>query len=346
MCCLLVATKRPDLETLQKIASSNRDGAGIAWYNDKGKCEYQKGFNDVNEVNAFLDLIKPPYAIHFRLASIGGKSELLTHPFEVSYESALKLNGECEKLLFHNGHIHDWEKLALAGGILEMEGDVSDTRALAAIIHSHKDNGRKFLSSLKNKFVLMNSEFRRFQLIGDFTEDDGIFYSNTFWKWRQGNHSYSSYHNILDAECVGGECWENEGGTVKTKSLTEESKELGFLASLSKKAKKKILKRLRKLETPYLHKEIKETCPLCKCELPEYRVNLLNQLGYKGLDRVCYQCEKIFTEEERNPQKNNETDKRIHEQPDSNFQPGFAMSDSTKKILGIPIGSDKNMNFR
>ena len=79
---------------LQKIASSNRDGAGIAWFGTN-QCEYIKGIDSPENLNKILDTIKPPYAIHFRLASAGGKDLLLTHPFEISIMGIFMTGNVC-----------------------------------------------------------------------------------------------------------------------------------------------------------------------------------------------------------------------------------------------------------
>lgn len=346
MCCLLVATKLPTLEVLEKIGMCNRDGFGVGYYNNKGKCQYIKGIKTAKEV---FELVKEinifPIAIHARLSSQGGKSELLTHPFEISPKSQLRLEGECNKLLFHNGHVGLFEDKAIIADVdLPKNEPLSDTRAIAMICSKHRDNGARFLHSLNNKFVVMDAKIGKFRLIPfeGFVKEDGIYYSNTFWKFRcnTNSHTYASYHGN-DYE------WEGRSHYPIANQKKDEKGfiDLGYFAKLTKKAKRKLFKRLGITENPNNKSESEtnplesddiELCTFCNHYMSEQRITQLDNMGCKEADRMCWECEKNFYKKEE------ETPTKIHEQSQANFQlpldkKYIKMSDNTKKILGIPL---------
>lgn len=145
MCVIYVAnTKWPDEEELARGSDKNDDGAGIAWLAGvKGTLmvHWQKGFKDHTEILEFIKTknIPLPAIIHFRTVSVGGKCPELCHPFPVVEGAPLWLAGYAEQVIFHNGHIGNWEDLVLKAGIAsdeEFPGGVwSDTRGLAWLMH-------------------------------------------------------------------------------------------------------------------------------------------------------------------------------------------------------------------
>ncbi len=182
MCIILIAEKeKPSLEILEKCEQTNSHGIGIAWLNDNNLAEYRKNIT-LEKTYELTQSLELPFCVHMRLASCGGHSELLCHPFEVSKDSPLKLEGECEKLLMHNGHVHGWEKFLAAKGIyLEKDSKepMSDTRAIAMIIAENE----RFLSLLDGNFVLFDGPNHKIKMYGNFTEENGIHFSNMHWKF-------------------------------------------------------------------------------------------------------------------------------------------------------------------
>lgn len=265
MCVILACkNKKPSLEILNKCHGRNSDGAGVGWFNSDGKVQYRKGLLDSSEVYKFIQHLELPFVIHFRAASIGGKSLLLTHPFEVTKESVLKMEGSTDKVVFHNGHVSDWE-IYLAAANIEPDNKqpMSDTRAMAMI--AANDN-TKFLRRAKGHYVVMDSKDVRFYLYGKFDEEDGIAYSNLFWKYygentnssynRNSSHNGTTYfkkpncNQMSDYYGEDGE-WESLVGKTfsptgcssgGTKSITIPTS----LDGLSKKQRKKMLKRMKK----------------------------------------------------------------------------------------------------
>jgi hypothetical protein len=144
MCVIYTCnTKLPDDAELKRGATRNSDGAGVAWLTslpeEGGKLtvQWQKGLKDDEEVKKFIkdQNIPFPLVIHFRTASVGGVSAGLTHPFPTIQDVPLWTAGQAPEVLFHNGHLSNWDDLVLNVGLPSTErfpdGVWSDTRALA-----------------------------------------------------------------------------------------------------------------------------------------------------------------------------------------------------------------------
>lgn len=140
MCVIYVCrTAIPPLEELA-AGAMNDDGAGVAWVdviNGKPRVRWKKGLKDENAVHEVVKDLKPPVMIHFRLATIGGDTPLLTHPFPLTERAPLELEGNTVAVLAHNGHWHKWDDtlkdLCARSGKLLPAGPWSDSRAMAWI---------------------------------------------------------------------------------------------------------------------------------------------------------------------------------------------------------------------
>lgn len=194
MCCILVVEKKsPSWDILEKCNAKNDDGCSVSWLNDNGNAEYKKGLK-LKELWEIIPNIPLPYVLHFRLASIGiAIDPLLTHPFEVSEDSPLRLQGEAKKLLIHNGTIKEYEWLLAGAGIdLNKSELMSDTRAIAKVIS--KDN-EKLLWKLPGNFVIVDSIRDRVRMVGNWIIEDGIHYSNTLWKYHNSGQCCVGHNN-------------------------------------------------------------------------------------------------------------------------------------------------------
>jgi hypothetical protein len=134
------STAFPPEEELKRGAYRNDDGGGIAWLEKERGEEvvfWKKGLLDAEEILTFIkkQKIGLPAVIHFRTASVGGKDPELAHPFPLGEGSPTWEEGHAETVLFHNGHLSNWDDLILRAGLCTQEkfpdGSWSDSRALA-----------------------------------------------------------------------------------------------------------------------------------------------------------------------------------------------------------------------
>ena len=89
MCVIIIADKKnPPKSLLKKAEDHNRDGAGIAWIDQKEGCvRWVKGKNlTAKKIKKLIKErnIKVPYVIHFRIGTVGSVSDQLSHPFPLS----------------------------------------------------------------------------------------------------------------------------------------------------------------------------------------------------------------------------------------------------------------------
>lgn len=183
MCVIAVVDNskfRPSLEDLQAMEITNPDGGGIAWI-DGHYVIWKKSISSA-EIAEIQHRITPPYIIHFRLASIGGKSPMLCHPFPVTKEVGTDLKGKIKgKVLFHNGHWREWKKICLdiviRSGHKFIKKPHSDTRAIAWLASIY---GTDMLSLLNEKIAILSPD--GVEIFGDDWENyKGYVVSNIYW---------------------------------------------------------------------------------------------------------------------------------------------------------------------
>ena len=226
----------PSKKIFSQCFSSNDDGAGFM-FPVNGKVHYEKGFMSFTAFKKGLkaaikkysvDTKDTPMVFHFRIQSQGGVKAELTHPFPVtrSYDDMRKLSGDVNLCCVHNGIIDFASSYKVV--------DYSDTmefirEVLFPLTHKqettyHKNktlmgmleyllNGNRFAIMDKNGYV---------ELIGNWIEDGGVFYSNTSYKqhtfvkasslskdWYQdkflsGYDDYDSYNDKYDEYYLAG----------------------------------------------------------------------------------------------------------------------------------------------
>jgi len=113
--CVIIACrdKFPDLETLEQAEEHNKDGGGVAWVEDN-KVKFLKGLNSAT-INRMIkkEKLTLPCIIHFRICTVGGVCDELTHPFPINKTASTKINGKVDSVLFHNGSYNNWDELLL-----------------------------------------------------------------------------------------------------------------------------------------------------------------------------------------------------------------------------------------
>lgn len=189
MCVIMASAtgKRIPEHWLELGYESNQHGAGLAW-RDAKRVHWRKGLN----LNEFMDAYRKipenaKHVTHFRIASCGGIGNELTHPFPLTDDATLLLEGSTRgAVLFHNGHYHMYrtkleDMAAKSGGTIKIPfGPWSDSRAMAYIAHKL---GPGVLPFFDEKIIYFSPD--RFDVYG--TEGnkwilrDGIHLSNNGW---------------------------------------------------------------------------------------------------------------------------------------------------------------------
>ncbi len=174
MCVVLIAdTVRPSEDMVAKSWKANSDGAGVAW-REGGYVHWAKGLGEA-EMQKFCRELPTPFIAHFRIASVGGVRDVLTHPFPISKDVSLELRGKTKDyVLFHNGTWHNW-RTSLLDSIKGTNwkvpsGKWSDARALAWMA-AHYDIG--VLEMINEKVAAFGPEKGQLEVFGKAGGQDG-----------------------------------------------------------------------------------------------------------------------------------------------------------------------------
>lgn len=189
--CIIIASPEGKLiedNILDDAGSTNRDGNGLAWYTaGSPTVNWKKGLN-TEALKALIKEIaadgKTPYVAHFRIATVGGTCDELTHPFSIDERASIETEGTAEQLLFHNGSVANWKELlfqaVVRSGKKLPPPPWSDTRALAWALHVY---GPHFIGLLENysRFLVFDAKQpadRRFLMWGKWSRYKDCYFSN------------------------------------------------------------------------------------------------------------------------------------------------------------------------
>lgn len=206
MCVILVCVdKKPSYNTVHQCFRENPDGFGIAWCENE-KIKYKKGITTVDKIYEQIQAVELPFTCHFRKASVGGYSRYLHHPFEITDKSELKLEGECDRILFHNGTFPYWRATLEAAQLTipkeningaMVEEPMSDSRSIAMVLAKLGGPSDKYeiLRHIGDHFIVFDAKDNKIWMYGDFPLEDGINFSNLKWKTYHHQTSYIGYHS-------------------------------------------------------------------------------------------------------------------------------------------------------
>lgn len=206
--CVIYAcgTALPPLDELERGFRVNDDGAGLAWLKKNSKGEemvfWKKDFKNDKELLAYVEAEKIPFplVIHFRTASVGGKTPELAHPFPVWTGVPTWLEGQATSVLFHNGHLSKWEDMVVAAAMGAREqvplGPWSDTRALAWLAHLKGPGIIPFLSDTSR--VLIFSSIPNTEEGAKYMRSDDHFSYWGKWVYPKDGEAYRGYFQSID----------------------------------------------------------------------------------------------------------------------------------------------------
>lgn len=196
--------KTPALETLSLCWNTNPHGAGFAMRNhrmDRSKCHFiiHKGYM---EWSAFCKAYKDhdlgnydgELFLHFRIATHGGINPGCTHPFPVygADKNLLKVQHlYTDTVMIHNGVLPCTPRCE----------DISDTMELALRLSKYQlselPSALAMLEGFTEPSKLAFLTSKGVTLMGNWTNIDGVQYSNTHWQSKTkkncGHHHTSAY---------------------------------------------------------------------------------------------------------------------------------------------------------
>ena len=198
MCVLAIANAGAEFtrDTLSAMFYANDDGAGWAYAKD-GKIYFSKGYTNVNKfIKAVLKLpVDCERMVHCRIATHGGISKPLTHPFPVSrdYRKMEMLNGVLSSgyILAHNGILSNFSPAQ----------NHSDTEELVRCLANVKcdlmgEDMREIINTLiaGSRVAILNTDGKINRYGTGWTQIDGIWFSNTNFKYYMNNYCTRAYN--------------------------------------------------------------------------------------------------------------------------------------------------------
>lgn len=163
MCVIAVVEReaqRPTIEMVQEMWKQNPAGGGVAWRDPvAGQVAWHKMLT-LDEIIQYNSVLPVPYVLHFRIPSVGGYDQALTHPFPVDPDVSLDAEGHADHVLFHNGTWNDWKDLLLKVLLNRPtchlpDGQWSDSRAMAYLASVL---GVGFLNLINEKITVFSME--------------------------------------------------------------------------------------------------------------------------------------------------------------------------------------------
>lgn len=163
----------------------NSDGAGIM-YNNKEDVIIKKGFMNYDDFIKYAVTLPEDCdrVYHFRIATAGKVSKEVCHPYPVvnNVKKMMCTDVVCDIGAAHNGII-SW-----CTPVKQLKSSTSDSMIfLSSYVYPHRntvfksESFREILSHASGgKFAFMNKN--TVKLIGNFIEDNGVFYSNSTYK--------------------------------------------------------------------------------------------------------------------------------------------------------------------
>lgn len=195
MCIIVVKPHdkpMPSKAILKHCWDNNDDGAGYMFPDGKNVI-IKKGFMKFDNFykSLIFDYAKSgrftPFVLHFRISTQAGVNEECTHPFPLSREMAdlRKTRVKSPIAIAHNGVI-DLTKSGYSTTVTYSDTMKFITDYASLIIKNkdfYKDEDTLLLLDrlVGGRLAIMDYE-GHIQMIGDFKEDDGIFYSNETYK--------------------------------------------------------------------------------------------------------------------------------------------------------------------
>ena len=217
MCVIFVVQeKRLEPDQVSDAFTANNAGGGVAWRSERvgGKVpvvRWKKGLS-LEEMCKACATLPIPYIAHFRIPSTGGEGKTLCHPFPVTPEVELELEGETPNyVLFHNGTWvpwkHELKQLLLAKGVKLPPGSWSDTRALALYTYHF---GTNILDIMDEKAATLSPTDLQLYASGwSLLEGSGIWASNKGWESKGSFKPLKPYvkpTDTIDGDYYGGDC--------------------------------------------------------------------------------------------------------------------------------------------
>lgn len=201
--CIIAAkpagVKMPDEATITRMWYRNPDGAGIMYVAD-GKVRIDKGFMKLTDLKAHLekvrqrvDLDATSVVMHFRITTHGGTCPANCHPFPItrSVKALQTLHQSAPIGIAHNGVIPITPRKGISDTMEYIATQLAPLYDMKRDFVKDKNAMELVRNAIGSKMAFLTAS-NEIYLIGEFTEHEGIKYSNSSYE-EYRFPSYTSY---------------------------------------------------------------------------------------------------------------------------------------------------------
>ena len=195
--CIIIAKKAGeplDMDFLEKSirtsAKRNNDGAGYAIKTPEGNVEFDKGFfNTESFIRAIRNLDigdDTEFVAHLRYTTAGKTDQHGCHPYVA--DPTLIRNTSLPKvtapLVFHNGTFYSYRKTGNDSDTFNFVKDALSKPGAVDMLEEMKTTKNPMLDTILsfNKLAIMRPD-NELLLLGDFIYEEGLYMSNTYYKF-------------------------------------------------------------------------------------------------------------------------------------------------------------------
>ena len=186
----------PGKKTLRRCFDNNDDGAGYM-FADGREVHILKGFMTFDKFWKSLKESRQkygediPYVMHFRIGTQGGNTKDLTHPFPLSEDmnELRKVKDKCEIGIAHNGIIDLTTSYSKKVDYSDTMKFITDYLSLIITNMKYYREPRtlRLIKELAGSKLAILDKNKHCELIGEFIEENGIYYSN--YSYRQPRYT-------------------------------------------------------------------------------------------------------------------------------------------------------------
>ena len=209
MCVIIFSPckgSRPSARTLELCEKANPHGIGIVTQGNSKMYSVSKGVS-MDYLKKALANTDGAIAIHFRYATVGGIEPELCHPFPCTHRAENWLDYEASDVLMTNGTWMNWEQsyqiIRKLTKTPKLQGEISDTRAMAQIIGSqqsyswlHNVSDKHPQSKRVRSLYLTKGKNKKMHFFGEWSNYEGCKFSNMRWKpqkFKARKHPFMKY---------------------------------------------------------------------------------------------------------------------------------------------------------
>ncbi len=205
MCIICVKNKNsamPSSDIITQMWESNPDGAGMCW-SDGNKVHIEKGFMSLDKLLGRLNnlhdmLTESPVILHFRIATHGRISPQNTHPFPISdnIKELTKRRYTTDLAIAHNGVIDIVPRKGISDTMEYIMTRLYPIKKKNPLFYQNELYLDNIEREIRSKMAIMNG-YGNIKLIGKFTVDNGIYYSNSSYKAQKYCKIFSTEQELM-----------------------------------------------------------------------------------------------------------------------------------------------------